>query len=315
MAETWLPHEPPPQPSAKKSNAKRTLLLWLVLVVFFVVIYTMMEPGSGVADRGAVASTGYSGWWIALTAIGMFALWFAAFAWLLGGSRRYLAMKVPAVAALSEGNYARAAELFGEVARRFRHKPNFGAVAAYEQGHALIRAGDAAAAVGVLLGIERRVDLGVDGIRRAVAIELARAFAIGGDTDKALHWLASARTRKLGLGDASYEAAQLAAVEGLALCRAGRFADALRCYEQTWPIIEARLTVRDMREVWLVRAFATASTSTPREGGAIDAWLGLFRSTHPAPLIWLTVHWPELATFVVAHDVAPMSTRDARAVS
>jgi hypothetical protein len=274
-------------------------------MVVFIVIYAFFDRSPPSPHVGTTApDAGYSGWWIALSGGLGLAIPTMFFTWLIGGSRRFNMLQVAAFEALSDGDHARAAQLFGDLARRFSHRPNFGRLAAYNQGYALIRSGAAAAAVGVLLGIERRVDFGVDGIRRLAVTELARAFAIGGDVEKAKRWLGIARERTTGLGDTAQELAQLATVEGLVLCRAGRFEDAVRHYEQTWPRLEARLALREMREVWLLRAFAVGSTSTPRHGGATDMWLRLLRSTQPSSFDWLTADWPELATFAVTHEIA-----------
>jgi len=87
------------------------------------------------------------------------------------------------------------------------------------------------------------------------------------------------------------------------LCRAGRFEDASRHFDDTWSRIEARTRLRGMREAWLLRAFAVAGASTLRDIGAIEPWLHLVGTTTPSSFAWLTAHWPALATFVATNAV------------
>jgi hypothetical protein len=313
MAETWLPQEPPPPPR-HKSRAGRTLLMWIVLILVFISIYSFMSesPGDASHVRHAEAS---SQWWIWALCVGLFALPTGLFVWLLGSSRRYNALQRPAFEALGDGQNARAAELFGALARRYRAKPNLGPLAAYHQAVALIRTGDSAAAVGVLLGIERWPGIAIVGLRRIVAAELSRAFAIGGDVDKAQRWLEAARKRPAEFADPGLESVHLAYVGGLVLCRAGKLAEAIRHYDETWHRLESRLPVREMRTVWLLRAFAVSGISSPRESAASETWLRLLRATPSSSFTWLTAHWPELAAFV-AHQVSETPIRaaaDARA--
>jgi tetratricopeptide (TPR) repeat protein len=300
MAETWLPTEPSPPPP-QKSRARRTLYVWVALMVFFWFVYSYFSSSPGAA-RGAHRDQDPSQLWTWLLCIGAFALPTVTFLWMLGGSRRYNALQRPAFEALGDGQNARAAQLFSDIARRYRAKPNMGPFAAYNHAVALLRAGDSSAAVGVLLGIERWPGLAITGIRRLVAIELAVAFAIGGDVDKAQRWLEAARERPADFSDPGLEYAHVAYAEGLVLCRAGKFEDAIRVYDEAWQRLESRLPVRTMRAVWLLRAFAVTGISAPRDSAAAESWLRLLRATPSGSFTWLTAHWPELAAFV-AHDV------------
>lgn len=93
------------------------------------------------------------------------------------------------------------------------------------------------------------------------------------------------------------------------LCRAGQLADAIRHDDETWERLESRLAVRDMRAVWLLRAFAVSGVAGLREGAAAEPWLRLLRTPHTSSLAWLTAQWPELATFAAAHDVGDALSR------
>ena len=313
MAETWLPEEPPPPP-ARKSSGLRTFLLWLILILFFAAVYISLDSTGTKHHAAASRDGGGIPWWIWPVCVGCLLLPTVIFGWLFGESRRYNVLQRPAFEALGDGNHARAAELFGELAHRFRAKPNVSRGALFNRAWALTRAGDAAAAVGVLLGIERWGKLQVDGLRGLIAIELTRAFAIGGDVDKAQRWFDAARSRTRGYADPGREYTDLAQVEGLVLCRARKFAEAIRLYDDATPRLQSRLPVRSMREVWLLRAFAVSQISAPREGGAAEPWIRLLRATPDGSFAWLTAHWPELAAFV-EHELgtAPQRVAAARA--
>ena len=270
------------------------VILWVVLVVLFVGIYARYEPSP--SRPGAHTDGSSSDAWRWLTIGGPIVLVVALFLWNLSGSRRFNTRQRAGLDAISDGQYTRAAQLLGDVARRYRAKPALALAATYNQAFALIRAGDSAQAVGLLLRIDRWPLPQLDGMRALVALELARAFAIGGDVEKAERWLDAARSR---LSDRRIDqGTSIAAVEGLIRCRAGRFEDALRHYDDTWQRLEAKLSVRDMQEAWLLRAFAVSKTSAPRDAAAAEPWLRLLRGTEPGTFAWLTRHWPELEAFV-----------------
>lgn len=315
MAETWLPHEPapPPKPVSPARRRLRIVILWIVLVIGFAVIYSRYEPSRRPTHEVAHGEEDASGAWHWLVIGGSIAVVGGTFLWTLSGSRRFNARQKPGLDAISDGRYAHAAQLLGDLARRYRTKPNFALVATYNQAFAAIRAGDSAAAVGLLLRIDRWPLPQLEGLRGPVALELARAFAIGGDVEKAERWLDTARTRLASDHRANHDVA-IAAVEGLIHCRAGRFEDALRHYDDIWQRLQAKLSVRDMQEAWLLRAFAVSKTSAPRDGAAAEPWLRLLRGTEAGSVTWLTRHWPELEVFV-DHEVRAISARSAVALS
>ncbi len=299
MTESWAPE--PPRPPEKRSAARRVVFTWLGLIALFVIIYSLFDrSGNPKYSEGSVEAVPSIVWTIISHGLCL-ALPTALIVWLVGGSQRFNTQQREALEALGDGQYARAAELFGALAHRFRAKPNLGPVAAYNQAYAQIRAGDADRAVGVLLGAERWPNLHVNGVRALVALELARAFAVGGDVDNAQRWLDAARARNTDNGDPGQTYAELAAVTGLVLCRAGKLDDAIRHFDETWERMQSRLTVREMCAVWLLRAFAIGNKAAPRDAAASETWLQLVRSTRPYSLAWLTEHWPELASFVATH--------------
>jgi tetratricopeptide (TPR) repeat protein len=301
MAEDWLPHEAPTEPAKKPNRATRTLATWVVLLVMFSALYWMFSTTPAHSPK-AVVVEGYSGWWIWFAAaVGLLPM--VVVGWQLRGGGRFQAAILPAQTALADGNHQRAIDLFRELLARYRTQVNYRAAIRYNIGYALTRSGDSATAAGELIAVERTPKLGMRSVHRLVRVELSRAFAIGGDLDKAASWLAAARTSP---GDLKGDA-KLDAMQGLLLCRQGKLDEAKRHYEQCWRRLESQLTVDEMCEPWLLRAYAVARLSSPREIGTADTWMQLVRSS-PAGLEWLTARWPELATFVVANGLAVTAT-------
>ena len=290
MSEDWVPREAPAVP---KGNAKKTIVIWVVLIVMFLAIYQMFDT----SQRHEL--TGYSGWWIAGAVIGtlIFALVLVVFLW--GGAARFNTSQASGLEALAAGRYDEAVDVFAKVARRYRTKPSYFAVATYNHGYTLLRAGDSAAAAGILLRAERTPNIGPNGVRKLAAIQLARCFAFGGDVEKATTWLEAARKRTAG-GDPIYDRALFEAVEGVVLCRQGKLEEANRHYEACWHRFTAYLPINLMSEVWLLRAYAVSSTSGPRDAGAAEPYLRMLRGLPPGSLDWITKHWPELQRFELA---------------
>src|SRR5687767_1821814 len=117
MAEDWLPHERPGV-ETPKLWARRTLIVWLVLVGLFIGLYWAMLPSD------CEGSAGYSGWWLVGAAVVGLLVPIVFMVYMLGGQTRLNELQGPALEALADRRYGRAAELFGELARRYRAKPN-----------------------------------------------------------------------------------------------------------------------------------------------------------------------------------------------
>lgn len=301
MAEDWLP-EPPPPP-VPKSSTSRTLLIWLVLVGIFIAIYAMYSETPGAP--GGERASGFSGWWILVAFAAGVMLLVGILAWQYGANRRFNAGAWAANEELAKHRPAQAAELYGALAARAGGRLQTRAIALFNRGIALLNAGDSAGAVGALIGAERTKPVINPALRQRTATELARAFAIGGDLAKAERWLDEARTREPAEQGPLEAAGRTAIVEALVRCRQGRFDDALAVLEREWIGIEHFSPLPALWDAWLLRAFALASTTGPRDSGTVEPWLRLVRGTaRPGTFGWMAARWPELATFLATHDLA-----------
>jgi len=299
MADEWLPDDPvPDQKVPGQSRATRTIVVWLVLLVMFIAIYSLFSTDGSPSPTPA----GYRGAWIWIAAIAGFATPIVFIVWQLGGTKKFNQAQAAGLEALARGKPLAAAEHFAALARKTRTRPAHHAVASYNYGYALLRGGESAKAVGILLRVERTPKLQIGGIKTLTPIALARAFALGGDIAKANVWLETARSRPI-LDNAVYGRALLASIEALVRCREGKYAEAITVLDANWQIIEHYLSIDLIAEPWLLRAFAIMMQSTVRDAAAAEPWLRALRILSPEQSRWLTHHWPELGLFATTHDV------------
>jgi hypothetical protein len=299
--EDWLPETPHPNQKLP-SSSKRTFLIWFVLVLMFVVVYSTFTNTSQTHTMATTIETGYSGMWIWTAAACAFVFPVVFFVWQFAATRKFNQAQAPGLEALAQHKPQLAADLFAALARKSRSRPAQHAVASYNHGYALLRAGESARAVGVLLRVDRTPKLQLGIVRTLTPVALARGFALGGDIVKANAWLEAAKSRP-PLDNPVYGRAVLASVEALVRCREGKYADALAVLDANWQLIEAYLAIDLIAEPWLLRAFAITMQSSVRDAAAAEPWLRALRILSPEQSRWLTHHWPELAHFATTHDV------------
>src|SRR5262245_9708044 len=104
----------------------------------------MCDETPEVYDPSQPIVVGFSGWWSWVAAVAGLALPISLLVWQFRGAARFSERLAPGLEALAAGNPGRAAELFGELAHRYRTRVNERAVALFNQGVALTRAGNSA---------------------------------------------------------------------------------------------------------------------------------------------------------------------------
>ncbi len=303
------PREPtdnPVQPAKKSST--RTLLLWVALIVVFVAIYGLFSSEAPPREHVAhAAPAGEPLGWMILSRVWPFAL-IGLFVWWLrrqmrGGTKLNQRLE-PGLLALADGDPARAAAVFREVAEQYRGQATYLAACRLQLSLALERLRDLGAAIDEAIRVERGAGLlyGSE-LRLAAAIHLGRLFVLRGEQEAAAQWIADAR-RRLGRAQGRlWAAAQLRVTEAFFLARQSRPVEALRLLEADWSRIEEQLSVATMRPAWLLRAFLVAQESGPREQAGAEPWLRMLRTMRPAELDYLTREWPELRAFVELSSV------------
>ena len=168
----------------------------------------------------------------------------------------------------------------------------------------MLRQGDLDDAAAVLADNESEylTQLAQLGISATSAADLALVHALRGDLDEASRWLTCANERRQSSRMPSI-AAMIAFSRAVALCRTGQAEEAARLLDEGWAEYESAFKGDVLRPLRVLRAFAHAS-SGPRSGGAALAALPLIRPNYPGEYRFLGVAWPEMATFLAAHELA-----------
>jgi hypothetical protein len=96
--------------------------------------------------------------------------------------------------------------------------------------------------------------------------------------------------------------AMKAMVRAVIDCRSGRGEDAARVLQEHWSEYEGALTGETLRPIRIVRAFAIAA-SGPRNAGQAETLLSSARPAYPGEYAFLGVAWPEMASFLAAHQL------------
>lgn len=302
------PREPSDNPAAAKSggSATKTFLVWFVLIVIAVAMYNIFAAApSSRAQPPTPAST----WLLAIVkhgwpfaAITLFVVWVRR--QLRGGNTLQERLESGTLA-LANGDAAGAVARYREVERLYAKQTTYLASVRLYRALAELRAGQLGAAVETLISVERTPGFvfGSD-VRTSATVWLAISFALRGDVERASRWLADVdrRLRRAQLRIAPASLRSLA--EALLWLRRDDPTVAARVIDRDRAAIEESLAVAYVRVVWLVRAFAAARLAGPRdEAAAAEPWLRLLRGAPAASLGWVATEWPELRTFMTAHDL------------
>ncbi|HEY5946614.1 MAG TPA: hypothetical protein VIV40_14025, partial [Kofleriaceae bacterium] len=178
------------------------------------------------------------------------------------------------------------------------------ALARHNLAWTMMRQGEIAPAIDVLLDNERlhRDAFKQVSLAGTSAIDLALDYALLGDTAKAEASFAEAERRNSEPSMATLPAMKLFA-RAVIDCRIDRCSDAARYLDEHWAECEALLTGGTLRPLRVIRAFAH-SAAGPRNAGLVDAALANMRPAFAGEFTFLGVAWPEMATFLAAHQLS-----------
>lgn len=209
-----------------------------------------------------------------------------------------------ALAALARGELEKAHDVFRSWAEGIK-LPRAAALARHNLASTLTRMGklDESLAVHVDNDTRNPGALRALGLYATSAISIAFMNALLGNLPEAETWIATADQRHPETVHPSLppvRAFTLAIVD----CRSGRFADAARMLADHWPEYEGTAPGGVIRPLRVVRAFAIAQVG-PREAGNAEALLAGSRPAYPREYEFLGTHWPEMASFLAAHGLAP----------
>ena len=209
-----------------------------------------------------------------------------------------------AIAALARGELEKAHDVFRSWAKDTR-VPRIAALSRHNLGWTLLRMGKLEESLAVYVDNEEYNPnaLKAIGLACTSALDIALDHALLGDLAAAETWMATAEQRQAGLTLPTVPGMK-AFTRAVIDCRSARAADAARMLADGWAEYEGTLQGDTMRPLRVVRAFAIAQAG-PREAGNAEVLLAASRPAYPREYEFLGTHWPDMASFLAAHGLAP----------
>lgn len=280
----------------------KTFVIWAVLIAAFTAFFSVASREPSVSEAMAVGG-GLVAVLVTFVVVSSFVVRRQA--------RRFIEETNAGIAALARGDLGRAREIFREWAEN-SSVPGAAALSRHNLGWILLRQGELQSAIDVLLDNDRshRDTLKRISMAGTSAVDLALCYGLLGDVENAEKWRVEADKRANEPANASLPAMKVFARAVIA-CRAGKAEDAARNIDEHWTECEATFTGETLRPLRVVRAFAHA-VAGPRSAGIADALLVTARPAYTGEYDFLGVAWPEMATFLAAHQLARPTNRNAQ---
>ncbi len=221
------------------------------------------------------------------------------------GRGRAAVVESKAMAALHRGDLQTAQEAFDLLGRDRDHL--IAAISRHNLAWTAMRRGKLAAALDLYTDTDATYakELAAAGMSAKAACDRAFALALLGRVDDAELALREAEDHATRQPARHSDAAMRVLVRATIDCRAGRAAAASKLLDERWAECEYTLTGSETRLVRVVRAFALAQSTGPRDAGIVDALAAQARPvTFDAEYTFLGESWPELATFLTTHGLA-----------
>jgi hypothetical protein len=267
----------------------KVIAVWVVLVVAFVITYSAL--GSWAPDL--------SGGTPMLVIVGGIVAWFVGYVvWLLLTAKRFNLDNNRALAALATGEFRQPEAIYARWTRRFAPQL-VKAMARHNYGWSMFRNGKLVEAVELLSANDTKIP-NAD-LRTNSALDIALIRALLGELDTANEWLQEAEART-NMAVQPGMLGTLALVRAVIACREGRADEAVRLLEERWAEYESNTQGTVFRLLRVVRAFAYGASDT-RNAGVAERKLEVLKPTYPTELSVLGTAWPEMATFVTAHQL------------
>jgi hypothetical protein len=141
------------------------------------------------------------------------------------------------------------------------------------------------------------------GMLPTTRVDTALCHALLGELELAQTWCAKSEEPVKGPPRPSYPGI-LAFTRAVIDCRRGRAAEAMVSLEHAWTEHEATMTGETLRMMRVVRAFACAAADGPRNQGLVERVLSDMKPRYQREFAFLGDSWPEMATFLAAHQLA-----------
>jgi hypothetical protein len=283
----------------------RLIALWALLIVMFLVIWQVLQspqPGSTHAMPTPAPAGEPIDMFSKVSPVVAIAFFGALFFFSMARTRRFNAANALGLQALAEADYARGADVFGELARKYRWPGQLPGIATFNLGIVRLHQGQFGEALDCFTRVERRRSWSLAGIRASLACQAALAYALRGDIESARRWRAAAEERKSSTPNQALIAGLIAYVDAVVDVREGRYESFLRWLDERWRQLEGGLTARTTRPLRVLRAFATAHApgAGPRDAGGVDMLVNALKPATPGEFAMLGAEWPEMAAFLSA---------------
>jgi hypothetical protein len=274
----------------------RAARLWLLLVTTFLIIWNItVGPGSGsghsVAMPPSAQGDGPSSLWTTLAPLLMIGISFAIF---LQVNRALGRSNAVGLKALADADYATAARTFQALEARYGWLPFYRAAISFNLGLARLYEGQLAESIACFSRADRSTAITAT-IKPLTAAHLALANALTGALPTAHAWLAEAERRAKKAPHPAQADAFVDFARGVLDVREGRADEFLRAFEERRSVLEGTLTVRSMRVLAALRAYATVRSDN--EVGARSA-LEALKPIGKSEFALLGAEWPEMRTFL-----------------
>ena len=173
----------------------------------------------------------------------------------------------------------------------------------YNRAFALIREGQFDTALELLSDLDRRG--GVLNLDGAVAGAFALAHALAGHVELADDWLAETRRRygQYKMTGFACPRSPYAYPKPRSELRAGEAEVVRNRLGNEWTQLENSVTGNIFRPMRVLRAFALAQSSGPRDAAIVDSLLSALRGTSTRDIEYLGAAWPEMHVFMSAHGL------------
>jgi len=224
-----------------------------------------------------------------------------ALTWYAYQIRRFSANNSAGLKSFSEGDYSRAAEHFGAIPRWI---PGFTFAAATNLGSASLHQGRLSDALTLFVEAERSQAYPA-GAKAICAGHLALVSALQGSMEPALAWQTETRKRLPAAPDPGVVEALLAFATAVIDVRCGRYAEFLGWLGESLPKLEGSMTVRTMRQIRVLEAFAVVHVHGEQEPDGVQRGLDGLRPLREGEFACLEAAWPEMRAFLEANAALP----------
>jgi hypothetical protein len=281
----------------------RTLALWALLMVMFLLIWTMLQSGQPGARAPSTTDPEDSPLAITKVAPVVLIVLFGVFTFAITArARRFNSANAQGLQALAEGDYARAADTFVDLSRKYRWPAQLATIATFNVGVARLHQGLLGEALDCFARVEQRTYGALAGMRATLACNAALTYGLRGDVESARRWRAAAEDAKKSAADQGLVTGFIALVDAVVDCREGRYESFLRWLDERWRQLEGSVTARTTRPLRVLRAFATARApgAGPRDAGSVEMLVSALQPVRPGEFAMLQAEWPEMAAFLSA---------------